>query len=478
MRLTGLGLGLSLGMGLWGSADADEARKLGTKKTAWEAPETSRDEVMRFGDDYIAFLSANKTERAFVAASVALAEHHGFRAWPDGARKKTKPGERYYLQRHGKILALIVVGSRPIAEGVRIIGAHIDAVRIDLKQNPLYEDGNLALLETHYYGGIKKYQWLSLPLALHGVVIAKDGRRVDVKIGDDPKDPVLVIPDVLIHLHGHTKSIAGENVRGEALDPIVGSIPDATAASARFKGAIKRLLREKYGIEELDFRTAELSLVPAHRARSVGLDGGLVGGYGQDDRACGYVALRAALAVGKPAYTAVTLLVDKEEIGSTGNTGAQSNFLQTVVGALLEAEVGPGPATEQRLRELFQRSKALSTDVTSAVNPHYAKLWDKKNANFLGSGPTWDQSGVHSEFMLFVRRLLERNKIPYQTGDFSRVFGGRHEGGTILPFLTRLGLDAMNFSIPLMSMHAPFELTSKVDLYWSRAAYTAFLTDE
>ncbi|MBI3074070.1 MAG: aminopeptidase [Deltaproteobacteria bacterium] len=470
-------VGIGVVLALAGVAGAEQQGKLGSKKTAWDAPETPRDAVMKFGDDYIDFISANKTERAFIAASVALAEHHGFRAFPGAPRGKTKPGDRFYVQRHGKILALIVIGSRRLLDGVRIVGAHIDAVRIDLKQNPLYEDGNLALLETHYYGGIKKYQWLSLPLALHGVVLTKDGRRVDVKIGDDPKDPVLVIPDILKHLHDHAKSIAGENVRGEALDPIVGSIPDGAAKSARFKGTVQRLLRDKYGIEERDFRTAELSLVPAYRARSVGLDGGLVGGYGQDDRACGYVALRAALAVAKPVHTAVTLLVDKEGIGSSGNTGTQSNFLQGVVGALLEAELGPGRATEQRLRDLFQKSKALSTDVTSAVQPHYAKLWDKKNANYLGSGPTWDQSGVHSEFMLFVRQLLERNKIPYQTGDFARVFGGRHEGGTILPFLTRLGLDAMNFSIPLISMHAPFELTSKVDLYWSYRAYAAFLSE-
>jgi aspartyl aminopeptidase len=453
---------------------------LGHKPTAWERKEFQphREAAMALGKDYLAFLTEHKTEREVVAALLSQAKALGFEdllSRPGPPRLAA--GDRRYAQAHGKILALTVVGKRPLSEGLHIIAAHIDAVRIDLKQRPLYADANLALLETHYYGGIKNYQWLSHPLELRGVVIKKDGTRVDIALGRSPEDPVLVIPDVLVHLSHYVDDEEGEEVPAEHLDPVLSSTPSRTPSPDLFAAEAARLLFARYGISVEDLATAELELVPASPARSVGLDSALVGGYGQDDRACSFAAARALFGIARakqvPEHTALVLFVDKEEIGSSGNTGAQSSFLRRVVGELLEAAALP--ATELALDRVLSKSTALSADVTSAAQPHYAKLHDRRNAAFLGSGVVWDDSGVHAELFAYLRGLLDRAGITHQTALFTTARGGKHEGGTVLPFLTQHGMEGINVSIPLLSMHSPFELVSKADLYEGFRAYREFL---
>jgi aspartyl aminopeptidase len=443
------------------------------KPTAWERTSAAdRPKVLSFGAEYIDFLSQAKTEREVVAFATDRAAARGFQPWQEG--RKIAPGDRLLFASRGKILALAVVGERPLRDGIRLVGAHIDAVRIDLKPNPVYADTNVVLLQTHYYGGITYSQWQSRPLALHGVIVRKDGTRVEVRLGSDPKDPVLVIPDVLIHLRSHVAAEAGDRLPAEKLDPIVGSIPDGAAESG-FTSGFLSLLKSRYNIEPRDLHTAELSLVPAERPRSVGFDEGLVGGYGQDDRACSFAALRAILDLeGTPKHTALVILVDKEEIGSTGNTGMRSEFFRHTVGRLVGAQ--EGSFGEQRLRDVLAHSQGLSADVTSGVEPHFKKLFERRNAAFLGSGPVFD-TNAHAEFLHALRALLERNKIPYQTGEFSKVFSGKSDEGTILPYMTRHGMDAANFGVPTLSMHAPLELVSKVDLYWAWRAYQAFLRE-
>jgi aspartyl aminopeptidase len=384
-----------------------------------------------------------------------------------------RAGEKRIFTAHGKIAALVVGGNRPVAEGVRVVAAHVDAVRIDLKPNPVYQDANLGLLQTHYYGGIKPYQWLSVPLELRGVVVEPDGRTIEVRVGDEPTDPVMVIPDLLVHLSSHADRREGEQVQAESLDAIAGHVPSARGTSAdRFRQSVLDALKSQYDVDPEDLASAELSLVPAGGARDVGLDRGLVGGYGQDDRACSYAALRAILDVGTPEHTAIVWLVDKEEIGSTGNTGARSTFLSTVVARLLAAQ---GRRTEHDLREALARSEALSADVTNAAHPQYPETIERRNAFFLGSGVAMDQSGVHAEFRRRVWDLLRAERVPFQTGEWARVTDSRSEYGTVLPYLTELGMNAMDLSIPLLSMHAPFEVVSKVDLHAGYRAYKAFL---
>jgi aspartyl aminopeptidase len=464
----------AIGLALFALAAAAQERRPWFRPTAWErTPEAERPHVHRFAAEYMDFLGRAKTEREVVAYALEKAKAAGFQPWSEGRR--VAPGDRLAFSASGKIVALVVAGERPVREGLRVVAAHIDAVRIDLKPNPIYEDANLVLFQTQYYGGITYSQWQSRPLALHGVVIRKDGTRVDVRLGSEPGDPVLVIPDVLVHLRHRVRTEAGDRLPAEKLDPVVASIPDGPGGKGRFRAGFLRLLGARYGVEERDLRTAELSLVPADAPRSVGLDEGLVGGYGQDDRACAYVALRSLLDLpGTPRHTAMVLLVDKEEVGSTGNTGMDSDFFRRAAGTLLEAQ--EGSFNEQRLRETLVRSRALSADVTSAADPHFKKLYERHNVAYLGSGPVFAISRAHAELLHGVRSVLERNRIPHQVGLFSRVFGGT-DFATILPFLARHGLGAVEVGIPLLSMHAPFELVSKVDLYWSWKAYQAFLRE-
>lgn len=450
-----------------------DQQEIGHRKTAWQRKGFDRKRAFALADDYKAFLTRNKTEREVVGAALALARKKGFVDLLAARRPRVAPGARLYAQVHGKLLALIVVGKRPMSDGVHLVATHIDAVRIDLKQDPVYADGNLGLLQTHYYGGIKKYQWLSTPLELRGVVVRKDGKAVEVAIGDQPDEPVLVIPDEAIHVSSAVDHQEGEEVPGEALDPVVSSTP--AAGDDPFAAAAARAIERELKIAVGDLAAAELELVPAAPARDVGLDRALVGGYGQDDRACSYAALRAILEVGAPEHTAVVMLTDKEEVGSTGNTGAQSTFVRRVAAELIE---GSGKtSSETAVERMLSASMVWSADVTGAVNPLYPGVYEAQNEAFVGSGVVWDYTAVHAEVMAYVRRLLDRNGIAHQAAGWGKSTESKSEDGTVLAYFTRLGMNGLNVSIPLLSMHAPYELVSKADLFEGYRAYKAFLAD-
>ncbi len=460
------------------AAGADEP-PIGHKATAWQSKSFAphRAAAMRFGDAYRGFLDANRTEREVVAAALAQARKHGHRDLLGKRRAKLAPGARLFAEVHGKLAAIVVVGKKPIADGLHVVAAHVDAVRLDLKQVPLYADGNVAMLETHYYGGIKPYQWLGVPLELRGLVVTRSGKRIPVSIGADRNDPVLVIPDIAAHVGWRVDDHEGEQVPAERLDPIVSSTPAAKVAPGAdpFATEAANLLRSRYDVELPDLASAELELVPAGGPRDVGIDRALVGGYGQDDRACTYAALRAVLDQKTPQHTAVVFLADKEEIGSTGNTGARSVFVRRVVAELIEAT--GGSSTEVAVDQALAHSIVFSADATGAVNPQYRELYERKNATFLGSGVAWDQTAVHAELMAYVRALFDRNGITHQPLTWIKAHGSKSEDGTVLPFFTANGMEGLDVSIPLLSMHAPFELVSKADLYEGYRAYKAFLED-
>jgi aspartyl aminopeptidase len=450
-----------------------DQQEIGHRRTAWQKKGFDRKRAFALADDYKAFLTRNKTEREVAAAALAMAKKKGFADLFADKRPRVAPGARLYAQVHGKMLALVVVGKRPMSEGVHLVAAHIDSVRIDLKQNPVYADGNLGLLQTHYYGGIKKYQWLSMPLELRGVVVKKDGRTVEVAIGDQPSEPVLVIPDEAIHMSSAVDKSEGEDVPGEALDPIVSSTPGA--GDDPFAAEAARVIERELKIAVGDLAAAELELVPAAPARDVGLDRALIGGYGQDDRACSYAALRALLDAGAPDHTAIVMLTDKEEVGSTGNTGAQSTLVRRVAAELLE---GTGKtSSETAVERMLSASMVWSADVSGAVNPHYAAAYEAQNEAFIGSGVIWDYTAIHAEVMAYVRRLLDRHGIAHQAAGWGKSTASKSEDGTVLAYFTRLGMNGLNVSIPLLSMHAPYEVISKADLYEGYRAYKAFLED-
>ncbi len=455
-------------------AHADDAKPVGHKRSAWSVGKVHRRAAMQMGRGYSEFLSRNRTEREVVAAALKEAKSRGFSDLLSGSKKySVKPGAKLFAQQHGKIAAFTVVGKKPLSEGLHVVAAHVDSVRIDLKQTPLYADGNMAMLETHYYGGIKRYQWLSQPLQLRGIVIRKDGKRVNVAIGDEPGEPVLVIPDIAVHMSRYVDRMEGEELPGESLDPIVASTPgkgkDPYAAEAA------RLIEKQLGIQIADLASSELSLVPAAEVRDVGLDRGIVGGYGQDDRACAYAALQALWDIRQPEHTSIVVLVDKEEVGSSGNTGARSNFLSRVVAELLEQQ--GEVASAAALARVFASSVVFSSDTSGAVNPHYPSLYDGKNASFLGSGVIWDQSGVHAELLAYVRGLFDKANVRHQPSTWGKTRGSKGDEGTVLNFFTRLGMQGIDVSLPLLSMHSMFELVSKVDLYEGYRGYRAFLND-
>jgi len=476
LRLLALLIALSVTV----DARADDSpKRIGHKKTAWRSKGfvKHRRAAMQFGTDYRKFIGRNRTEREVVGAVLDRAKRRGHRDLFSGKLRNLKAGARAYAVVHGKMAALIVLGQKPLSEGVHVVASHVDAVRIDLKQNALYADGNLAMFETHYYGGIKKYQWLSTPLALHGVVVKKGGRRVKVAIGTKPGDPVFVIPDIAVHMTGRVRNRAGEHVPGESLDPIIASTPGRPFGKFkdRFAAAAASLLWRRYKIKPADLVSAELELIPATAPRDVGLDRAIVGGYGQDDRACSYAAVRAIFDAKRPKHTAIVVLVDKEEIGSTGNTGARSNFIRRVVAELIEAT--GGTSTQVAVDRAMSKSIVFSADVTGAVNPKYRSLYDKRTSAFLGSGVVWDQTAVHASLMSYVRTLFRKNGITNQAANWGKTMSSKGEGGTVLPYFTQHGMDGLNVSIPLLSMHAPFELVSKADLYEGFRGYRAFLRD-
>ena len=468
------------------------------RDVAWKKyDEDDLEALEHLAAEYIDFISDNKTERECAAAAIALAEEHGYVSLDDAVRegRALKTGDKVWAQAHGKALILVQLGEEPLAEGLNILGAHIDSPRLDLKQNPLYESNGFALLDTHYYGGIKNYQWVTLPLAMHGVIAKKDGTVVDVQVGDDPDDPVFCVTDLLIHLAGKQMAKkANEVVEGEDLDILIGNRPavsaaqDADAGESDTKDAEKepvkafalKLLAEKYGIDEEDFLSAEIEIVPAGRARDLGFDRSMVIGYGQDDRVCAYTSLVAQLAVEQPAKTAVCVLVDKEEIGSVGATGMASQFFENTIAEVMElaGEGGPLP-----LRRALASSSMLSSDVSAGFDPAYASAFEAKNSAFLGRGLVFNKytgsrgksgsNDANAEYVARIRRVMDDAGVSFQTAELGKVDVGG--GGTIAYIPAKYGMDVIDSGVPVLSMHSPWEVTSKADIYEAFKGYEAFL---
>ncbi len=446
--------------------------------------------------NYIDFISENKTERRCAAAAVAMAEKAGYVPLSEAVRegRALKPGDKVWAHSHGKALILAQIGREPIAGGMNILGAHIDSPRLDLKQNPLYESNGFALLDTHYYGGIKNYQWVTVPLAMHGVVAKKDGSVVDVNIGDDEGDPVFCVTDLLIHLARQQMEKNGSKVvEGEDLDVLVGNRPlpeakgssddegDAKAKKEPVKAFALKLLADKYGIAEDDFLSAELEVVPAGRARELGFDRSMVIGYGQDDRVCAYTSLVAQLeAPADLAKTAVCVLVDKEEIGSVGATGMASNFFENTIAEIMELA---GEGGMLPLRRALSSSSMLSSDVSAGFDPSYASVFEPKNAAFLGRGLVFNKytgsrgksgsNDASAEYVARVRRVMDDAGVAFQTAELGKVDAGG--GGTIAYLPAKYGMDVIDSGVAVLSMHAPWEVTSKADIYEAYKGYLAFL---
>jgi aspartyl aminopeptidase len=451
-------------------------------KTVWDNyTAKDLDKVMSFSKDYIEFLNDSKTEREAAATSIKMAEAKGFK--PFEKVKKLKAGDKVYFNNRGKSLALFVIGKESLSNGLNILGAHIDSPRLDLKPHPLYESEGLALFDTHYYGGIKKYQWVATPLALHGVVCKKDGTNVNIVIGEDPSDPVVGISDLLPHLAAdQMQKPASKVIEGEDLNVCVGSIPKKGEEKDPVKAQILDLLKEKYGIEEDDFVSAEIEVVPAGKARDYGLDRSMVHGYGHDDRICAFTSLRGLLDVTGLKRTCCCILTDKEEVGSQGSTGAQSHFFQNCVAELLDKLEG---YNDIAFRKAFSNSYMLSSDVTVALDPNYPSVSERNNSAFLGKGLSFakytgarGKSGCNDanpEFVAKVRKALDDNKVPFQTGELGRVDVGG--GGTIAYILANMNMEVLDAGIPLHNMHALYEVASKADIYEAYNAYKVFLKD-
>lgn len=429
-----------------------------------------------FAQAYIRFLNASKTERETVKNAVSLLEEKGFVPFVPGMT--LQPGDKIYVNNRGKAVIAAVIGTAPITEGVRLCAAHIDSPRLDMKQNPLYEDSELALFKTHYYGGIKKYQWTAIPLALHGVVVKADGTSVEVHIGESAEDPVFCVTDLLPHLaSAQMKRPSNELVRGEELNLLVGSMPfNQDEESEQVKLNILHLLFEKYGITETDFLSAELEAVPAFPAKELGFDRSMIGGYGHDDRVCAYPALRALLDCEKPVHTAVTILTDKEETGSDGNTGLCSAYLPYFLEDLADCFGAKG-------RHVMHASQCLSADVNAAFDPTFPDVMERNNCaclnhgvcvtKFTGARGKSGTSDASAEFVGTVRRLLDAGDVVWQTGELGKVDAGG--GGTVAAYIANLDIDTIDVGVPVLSMHAPFEVVSKLDVYMTYRAFCVFL---
>ena len=460
------------------------------RRNAWlsykEAEET---EMEKLAKAYREFLDKGKTERECVAEIVKEAEAAGYESLESKLEKgeKIKAGDKVYAVGMKKIVALFHVGTEELSGGMSILCAHIDSPRLDVKQNPLYEDTDLAYLDTHYYGGVKKYQWVALPMAMHGVIVKKDGTVVNVTVGEDEDDPVLYITDLLIHLAGQQMAKkASEAVEGEKLDILIGSQPLKDLPDDKKKEAVKenvlRILNEKYGVEEEDFLSAELEIVPAGKARDCGLDRSMIAGYGQDDRVCAYTSLLALLEMEAPKRTSCCLLVDKEEIGSVGATGMQSHFFENSVAEVLDAM---GQYSDLRLRKALKNSSMLSSDVSAGYDPAFAEAFEKKNSAYLGRGIVLNKftgargksgsNDANAEYVARVRRIFDDHKVCFQTAELGKVDVGG--GGTIAFIAALYGIEVIDSGVSVLSMHAPWEVTSKADVYEAKKAYKAFLLD-
>ncbi len=452
-------------------------------KSAWDQlKEGEMETVFSFGEAYKNFMDNGKTERECVTEIIAKAKAKGYISFEEALKKgKLTAGEKIYAENKGKAVALFVMGKEKLEEGMKIVGAHLDAPRLDLKACPVYEDGGLALLKTHYYGGIKKYQWVAIPLAIHGVMIKANGDKVNVVIGEDESDPVFYITDLLPHLASDQMAKKmGEGITGEGLNILIGNIPyEDQEVSERVKLNVLNLLSQKYGVTEEDFTVAELEIVPAGKARDVGIDRSMIAAHGHDDRVCSFAALEAVLEVDEPNKTVVGLFLDKEEVGSMGNTGMESMFFQHCVAELLSLQ---GSNSYISLHRAFKNTKVLSGDVTAGFDPNYPDVLDKRNASFIGKGVTITKyTGVrgkagsndaNAEFLAEVRNIFNENEVVWQIGELGKVDQGG--GGTIAYILANYGAEVVDCGTPMLSMHAPLELISKVDLYMTYKAYKAF----
>ena len=456
------------------------------KQSVWNSYSAEEKQALeKLCAGYREFLTQCKTERESAAEAVRQAEAAGYRDLKEVVAQggKLQPGDKVYAVNMKKSVVLFNIGDEPLEQGLAILGAHIDTCRLDVKQNPLYEDGGLAYLDTHYYGGIKKYQWVTLPLAMHGVVAKKDGTVVDIKIGEEPGDPVFCVTDLLIHLaQEQMKKTGAKVVEGEKLDILVGNYPLKEDDKESVKAGVLKLIKDKYGIEEEDFQSAELALVPAGAARELGFDRSMILAYGQDDRVCAYTSLVAMLETGRRHKTACCLLVDKEEIGSVGATGMQSRFFENTVAELLAAL---GQYSELALRRTLANSKMLSSDVSSAYDALYAEAYDKKNVAYLGRGMVFNKftgargksgsNDANAEYMGEIRRMLDKHGVHYQLAELGKVdLGG---GGTIAYIMSLYGMQVVDSGVGVLSMHAPWEATSKVDVYETKKGYCAFLEE-
>lgn len=434
--------------------------------------------AMDFNEGYKAFLDLAKTEREAVEVTISMLQERGYKAFVVG--KKYKAGDKIYWNNRGKSLVYSVIGKKPLEDGIRIMASHVDSPRIDLKPNPLYEDADMALLKTHYYGGIRKYQWVAIPLAMHGVVSLKNGNKVAISLGEQEGDPVFCINDLLPHLaQEQSQRKLEQGIKGEELNVLVGSLPfKEDKLSERVKLNILNLLYEKYGMIEADFLSADLSLVPAHKASDVGFDRSMVGAYGHDDRVCAYTSIMASFDAEKPEYTWVNILADREEIGSDGNTGLASRMLDYFVWDLARAFGVDGSV-------VLRNSRCLSADVNVAFDPTFPDVTEKRNVARLGYGVCLTKytgsrgksgtSEATAEYMGYVRRLFDQQKVCWQTGELGRVdLGG---GGTVAKFIANLGVDVVDLGVPVLSMHAPFEVVSKLDVYNAYRGFSSFVTD-
>jgi aspartyl aminopeptidase len=428
-----------------------------------------------FAEGYKKFLDEAKTEREAVTETIEMAKNAGFTEYEKG--KKYVAGDRYYINNHNKSAIFVVIGEKDASNGMRIGAAHIDSPRLDLKPQPLYEEIELAMLKTHYYGGIRKYQWTAIPLALHGVFVKKDGTTVTVNVGEDENDPVFVVNDLLPHLSGEqNKRSLADGIRGEELNVLIGSRPfKADEGSELVKLNILNILFEKYGVTEGDFLSAELEIVPAFKARDIGFDRSLIGAYGHDDRVCAYPSLKALFDIKVPYKTAVCVLADKEEIGSTGNTGLSSDLLKHVLGDIARMQ-GVEP------EDAFRASECLSADVNAAVDPTFQDVFERRNASFVnygvvitkytGAGGKSRSNDASAEYMAKIRNMLDSANIIWQAGELGKVDAGG--GGTVAMFVAALGIDTVDLGVPVLSMHAPYETVSKLDVYMTYRAMGEF----
>lgn len=450
------------------------------KENGWEEVDTREKEaIFSFANGYIDFLNKSKTEREAIKTAKKIADENGFKDL--STFNELKPGDKVYFINREKSMYLAVIGSEKIENGVHIIGSHVDSPRLDLKPNPLYEDGGFAYFKTHYYGGIKKYQWTTIPLSIHGVIVKADGEKITVNIGEDETDPIFTISDLLPHLaQDQMEKKLKNGIDGEDLNLLIGSIPYSDEKeSEKVKLNIMNILNQKYGITEKDFLSSELELVPAFKARSLGFDSSMIASYGQDDRICAYTSLMAMMQLENVKNTAVCILSDKEEIGSMGNTGMESHMFDYFVSELLNKL---GENRPNLLDKVFCFSKMLSSDVDAGFDPIYASVSDKNNAAFLGRGVGLNKytgargksgaSDANAEYVAWVRNLLEKNDIKYQVSELGKVDVGG--GGTIAYILANKGVDVIDCGVPVLSMHAPYEVTSKYDVYSAFKTYKAF----